>query len=265
MSEKDKIKDDYFREEKSSMLRSIGGLITFSTILPLNSYTSIEEMAKMTWFWPLIGAFIGVIGLIISYFLLEILFLPSLVVAAISYSFFLIINGFHHMDGLIDFGDAIMVHGSPEEKITVMRDSMIGTGGIAIFFIVAIITVSTLNSILAIGIISPIIICEMSAKIGLLSSCISSKPGPDGTGKYFIKSMTISKFIIALILAIAISYLLASFIGVFGVLGGVFGGAFMSYISEKNFKIATGDVLGASNEVGRMFSLLTMIIALIWI
>jgi adenosylcobinamide-GDP ribazoletransferase len=265
MIEKDKKKDEYFTQEKSSMAQSIGGLTTFSTILPLNIYTTIEEMAKMAWFWPFIGAFVGAIGLIISYFLLEILFIPSIVVAAIIYSYFLILNGFHHLDGLIDVGDAVMVHGPPEKKITIMRDSMIGTGGIATFFIVAIITVTTLNSILAIGIISSILICEMSAKIGLLTSCISSKPGVDGTGKYFIESMTITKFTITLTLAIAISYLLANFIGVFGVLGGVFGGALIAYIGEKNFKIATGDVLGASNEVGRMFSLLAMIIALIWI
>lgn len=265
MSKKDKKKDDYIRQERPSMFRSIGGLITFSTILPLKIYTAIEEMAKMTWFWPLIGAFVGAIGLIISYFLLKILFIPSLVVAAIIYSFFLIFNGFHHVDGLIDIGDAIMVHGTPEKKIAVMKDSIIGTGGLATFFVVAIITVTTLNSILAIGVISSILICEMSAKIGLISCCISSKSGSEGTGKYFIESMTIPKFTIALILVIAISYFLANFVGVFGVLGGTFGGALIAYIGKKNFKIATGDVLGASNEIGRMFSLLAMLIALIWI
>lgn len=48
MTEKDKQKDDYFISEKSSKIRSIAGLLTFSTILPINIYTSIEEMAKMT-------------------------------------------------------------------------------------------------------------------------------------------------------------------------------------------------------------------------
>nr|WP_263641036.1 adenosylcobinamide-GDP ribazoletransferase [Methanobrevibacter arboriphilus] len=35
-----------------------------------------------------------------------------------------------------------MVHGTPEKKISVMRDSMIGTGGIALFFIVGILTIA---------------------------------------------------------------------------------------------------------------------------
>ena len=265
MSEKDKNKDDYFEKEKSSMIHSIGGLITFSTILPLKTYTTIEEMAKMAWFWPIIGAFVGAIGLTLSYFLLKILFIPSLIVATIIYSYFLIFNGFHHLDGLIDFGDAVMAHGTPEKKIAIMRDSQIGTGGIATFFIVAIITVASLDSLLSIGIISSVLISEMSGKVSLLSSCISSASGPDGTGKYFIESMNKLKFTISLILVLAISYLLANFIGVFGVLGGVFGGAFTSYIGAKNFKIATGDVLGASNEIGRMFSLLAMVIAFLWI
>ena len=260
MQEKDKKRDDYFSNEKTSILRSIGGLITFSTMLPLNIHTRIEEMAKMTWLWPVMGALIGLIGLIIGY-LLNIIHFPIFVISVIIYSFFIWFNGFHHLDGLMDVGDALMVHGSPEKKIAVMRDSMIGTGGIATFFIVAIISIALLNSMLIAGAISTILICEMSAKIGLVSCATTSKAGSDGTGKYFIESMTIPKFIAMLIITGAIGYFLANFIGILGVLGGVFGGALVALIGKNNFKIATGDVLGASNEIGRLFSLLFMLIA----
>lgn len=273
MSKKNKEKDDYFQEEKSSILRSIGGLVTFSTILPLNIHTSIEEMAKVTWFWPVISAFVGLIALIIVY-LLNILNFPYFVTATIIYSFFIAFNGFHHIDGLMDIGDALMVHGPPEKKIAIMRDSKIGTGAIALFFIVAILTIVllysileigpiiSLNSIIAIGPIAGVLICEMSGKLGLLSCCLSSKPGPDGTGKYFIYSMNHLNFIIILIICLVIGYLLANILGIFGVLGGIFGGGLISLIGKRNFVIATGDVLGASNEVGRLFSLLFMLIML---
>lgn len=262
MTDKNKEKDGYFNNEKSSPLRSIGGLITFSTILPLNIYTNIEEMAKMTWFWPVVSAFVGLIGLFIG-FILNILNFPFFVTSAIIYSFFIWFNGFHHLDGLMDVGDALMVHGSPEKKINVMRDSMIGTGGVALFFIVAIISVALLDSLILAGGLVAILICEMSAKVGLVSCCITSKSGPDGTGKYFIESMTIPKFVLTLIIAILIAYFFASFIGIFGVLGGVFGGSLMALIGKNNFKIVTGDVLGASNEIGKLFSLLFMLIAFI--
>lgn len=265
MSEKDKERDDYFQKNKHSYLRSIGGLVTFSTIIPLNIHTTIEEMATMTWFWPVIGGMVGGIALIISYFLLDFVKLPSLMVATIIYSFFIIFNGFHHLDGLIDMGDALMVHGSPEKKIAIMRDSIIGSGGIAIFFIVAILSIASLNSIFEAGIIASVLICEMSAKVGLISCAISSKAGNDGTGKFFIKSMTIAKFLLTLIITIAIAYVLLGFTGIFGVLGAVLGGSYIAYLSKKQFKIATGDVLGAANEIGRLFSLVVMIIAIIWI
>ena len=262
MIEKDKQKDDYFTNEKSSTLRSIGGLLTFSTILPLNIYTTIEEMAKMTYFWPVVSALVGLIGLVMGYFL-NLFQFHSFVISAIIYSFFIWFNGFHHLDGLIDIGDALMVHGTPEKKVAVMRDSMIGTGGIALFFIVSIITIALLDSLISAGILGTILVCEMSAKIGLVSCCVTSIPSKDGIGKYFIESMTIPKFIAILIITIVIGYLFAGFIGILGVLGGVFGGALIASIGKNNFKIATGDVLGASNEIGRLFSLLFMLVAFI--
>ncbi|MDR2544924.1 MAG: adenosylcobinamide-GDP ribazoletransferase [Methanobrevibacter sp.] len=261
---KDKNKDDYF-QEKSSLFGAICGLISFSTILPIRIHTTIKSMAKITWLWPFISGLIGILGFLISYFLVEFLKFPSLLSSAILYGFFLYITGFHHLDGLLDFGDGIMVHGSPEKKIAIMRDSMIGTGAMGLFFIVGIITVGILDSILSFKLFSAIIIIEMSTKFSLLTVAISSKPSTDGTGKFFIEYLNVIKYMIATALGIAISYLLLSYTGVFGVIGGILGGAIVSMLSEKNFKLATGDVLGASNEIGRLFSGLFILIAFILI
>ncbi|MDR1721886.1 MAG: adenosylcobinamide-GDP ribazoletransferase [Methanobrevibacter sp.] len=260
----DKAKDDYF-EEKHSIWDSIGGLISFSTIIPLNVHTTINDMAKLTWFWPFISGFIGFIGFLIGYFLFNIVSLPALVCGAILYGFFLLINGFHHLDGLIDFGDGVMVHGSPEKKIAVMRDSKIGTGGIGLFFIVAITTVAVFSQLFTLKILLAFIILEMSAKFSLLTVAVSSTPGEDGTGNYFIKYITTKKYLIAILIGAIISFLLLSYVGVFGLIGGLLAGAIVSKISDRNFKMATGDVLGASHEIGRLFASLFILIAFILI
>ncbi|WP_297982537.1 adenosylcobinamide-GDP ribazoletransferase [uncultured Methanobrevibacter sp.] len=261
--------DDYFKKQKPSILRSIGGLLTFTTIIPLNVYTTIDEMAKMTWFWPVINAFVGLIGAIIAYLLMGIIHFDPLLVACIVYGFLIMINGFNHLDGLMDFGDGIMVHGTPEKKLNIMKDPMTGVGGIATGFVVGTITIAALSSILnfanlnSIYGILMIAIGEMSAKVGLITCCISSKPSPEGIGKYFIKYINIANYIvgiiIALIIAIILSWQFGAILGIAGVLGGIFGGALCSLLAKKHLKIANGDVLGSSNELGRLFSLLFMI------
>jgi adenosylcobinamide-GDP ribazoletransferase len=259
---KDKNKDDYFQEQ-NSFLGAILGLISFSTILPIRTHSNINSMAKVTWLWPFISGIIGILGFLIAYFLGEIINIPSLITATILYSFFLYINGFNHLDGLLDFGDGIMVHGSPEKKIAIMRDSMIGTGAIGLFFIVAIITVAILDSLIGYKLFLAIIIIEMATKISLLTVAISSRAGLDGIGKYFIEHLTTKKYIITIILTVAVSFLLLNYIGIFGIIGGILSGAIVSIVSKRNFKIATGDVLGASNEIGRLFSTLFILIAFI--
>ena len=62
------------------------GLISFSTILPINIHTSIQEMAKFTWLWPLIGGFIGIIVGGFAWLLVVLLHLPPLLSAALIYS-----------------------------------------------------------------------------------------------------------------------------------------------------------------------------------
>ena len=69
-------------------------------------------------------------------------------IAAIVYGFLLLINGFNHFDGLMDFGDGVMVHGSPEKKLSIMKDPMTGVGGIATGFIVGTITIAAFTSLI---------------------------------------------------------------------------------------------------------------------
>ena len=267
---KDENNDDYFEKQKPSTLRSIGGLLTFSTILPLNIYTTIDEMAKLTWFWPVLNGFIGLIATIIAFILTRFIHFDPLLVAAIVYGFLLIINGYNHFDGLMDFGDGIMVHGSPEKKLSIMKDPMTGVGGISTGFIVGTITIAAYASLInyayaiSLNFLLLIIVAEISAKIGLTTCCISSKASEEGIGKYFIKYMNLKNYVIGLIIcfiiAVALSLGPGIHIGLLGIIGGGFGGALTALLAKKHLKIANGDVLGTSNELGRLFSLLAMLV-----
>jgi len=242
--------------------RGIPGLVSFSTILPIHIHTSIEEMAKFTWFWPIIGGFIGIIVGALGFLLLDVVHVSQFVAAALIYSFAIWFNGFHHLDGLIDFGDGMMVHGTPEKKIAVMRDTNIGVGGISYFLMVALITFTAIASAPAAMIFYILFISEIAAKMGIVTCATFSKSFPNGTGRFFIESMNIKLLVASLIVTSAIGFLTFNMIGVLGIIGGLIGGTFIAVLARKNFKWATGDVLGTSNEVARMLALLIMTVIL---
>ena len=254
--------DSYFEDEEFSPIRSLLGLLTFSTILQINVFTSIEYMTKLTWAWPFIHIFIGILAAICGYISLEILHLNSFFAAVIVYAFLMIITGYNHLDGVMDMADGVMVHGEPERKIRVMKDSSVGSGGVATLFLVASLTIAGIYNILDYNFIIGIIICEMLAKTSLLTTALLSKPLTPGIGSYFINETTPSKYFISTAIITTFAFLLGGLVGIFGALGAIISGTIIAVIAKRNFVLANGDVLGMSNEVGRLFSLLFMAVAL---
>lgn len=251
------------RVDKTRFSKGVGkgflGLVSFSTILPLNIHTTIEEMARFTWLWPIIGGFIGILVGLVGYVSMDLIHLPPLVAAAIIYSFAIWFTGFHHLDGLVDFGDAVMAHGDPEKRIHIMRDDRIGTGGLAYLFIVAIITFASIASAPVGLIFFILLVSEVSAKLGLVTCSTFSAPYPNGTGKYFIEAMTPKILILSLVITLIIGYLALNITGIVGIAGGLIGGFIMASVVRRKFNYSTGDILGASNEISRMITLLLMV------
>ena len=251
--------DSYFETEKVSPLKSILGLLTFSTILPINVFTSIESMTRLTWVWPFLHLLVGVLAAICGYVSLELLHFNSFLTATIVYGFLMIITGYNHLDGVMDMADGVMVHGSPEKKIKVMKDSSVGAGGIATLVIVSSITIAGIYNIFDYNFIIGIVICEMASKTSLLTTALFSKPLTPGIGSYFIKETNCVNYIVSTLVVGVIAFLLANFVGA------VVSGIVIFVIAKRNFVYSNGDVLGMSNEVGRLFSLLFMASALFFL
>ncbi|MDI3549661.1 MAG: adenosylcobinamide-GDP ribazoletransferase [Methanobacterium sp.] len=243
------------------------GLVSFSTIIPLNVHSTIQEMARFTFIWPIIGAFIGIIAGCFGWLLLNWLHLSPLLSAAMIYSLAIGLTGYHHLDGLVDFGDGLMAHGDPQRKIEIMRDKRIGTGGLALLLTVSLITVTAITSLPAFYILPAIFVSEVAAKLSLITCATFSQALPTGTGQYFIHNMDGKLLTGSVALTIILGFLgfntmgiTGNYTGIIGILGGLVSGLLMVIITRKNFKWTNGDILGASNEMGRMMSLLFMVI-----
>ena len=257
--------DNYFKDEEFSPVRSLLGLLTFSTILPINVFTSIEYMTKLTWCWPFLHLIIGALAAICGYISLNILHLNLFFTSVIIYAFLMIITGYNHLDGVMDMADGVMVHGKPERKISVMKDASVGAGGMATLFLVSTLTVAGIYNILDYNFIIGIVICEMAAKTSLITTALMSKPLSSGIGRHFIRETNLYNWLASTLIVGVIALFLGGSAGVFGVSGAVVSGVIIAIIARRNFVLANGDVLGMSNEVGRLFALLFMASALYFI
>lgn len=237
------------------------GIISFSTRIPVNRMVTIEEMASSVIIWPYVGLLIGAVGALIAYISHIILGLNTMLTAVIVYGFIIWFTGFNHVDGVMDMGDGLMVHGDFEKRLAVMRDSMVGTGGIATFFVVASLTLAALSSVPSTIFVQTVFLMEFASKFSMITSMVIGKDDTRGIGR-LIKSGINSKILLILVIINSlIGYLILGIPGICAILAAVCTGLYLAHMADNTFGCVTGDVMGASNEIARVVSLIVIIIA----
>jgi adenosylcobinamide-GDP ribazoletransferase len=250
------------------MLKEIKNLFSFLTTIPVAMDKDIlTDAAKCMFLFPLIGAFIGLLAGLFGW--VTSIFLPSLVVAALVLGFLLVITGLHHTDGLLDFGDGVMAHGAPERKIEIMHDQLTGAGGLSLGIMTFLVTAFAIAELDTPFIIQGLVVVEVSAKLAMVTGAWAGKATHQGMSSSFLEAMHGKKGAARLIVALAFSFGIAvpllRFAGVLVVLAAILASLVMVEIAHKHFKGVTGDVLGATNELTRMVSLITLLAVAGWI
>ena len=224
------------------------------------------DAAKAMFLFPLVGAFIGLLAGLFGWVTSQ--FLPGLVVGALVLGLLLLITGLHHTDGLLDFGDGVMAHGSAERKIEVMHDQLTGAGGLSLgimTFLIAALSIAELNTGI---IIQGVVVAEVSAKLSMVIGAWAGQAAHQGMASPFLEAMHgkkgTARLIAALVISFGISLPLLWLVGAVALLASVLASLIMVGISHRHFKGVTGDVLGATNELTRMVSLITLLAMIRW-
>ena len=250
------------------MFKAVKNLFSFLTILtPTMDEDCFTVAAKAMFLFPLVGAFIGLIAGLLGW--VTSLVLPSLVVGGLVLGFLLLITGLHHTDGLLDFGDGVMAHGSPERKVEIMHDQLTGAGGLSLGILTFLITAFSIAELDAGIIIQGLVVAEVSAKLSMVIGAWAGRAVHEGMASPFLDAMHGKKGTARLVASLAISFGIAIpllwFAGVIVVLAAIITSLIMVGISHKHFNGVTGDVLGATNELTRMISLITLLAAVAWV
>jgi adenosylcobinamide-GDP ribazoletransferase len=109
-------------------LGDIAACIGFYTRLPAGAAT--EDFAEAQWATPIAGVIVGLVGGIVLA-VASWLGLPSLVAALLAIAATMLATGGLHEDGLADTADGLGGGATRERKLEIMRDSAIGTYGVA--------------------------------------------------------------------------------------------------------------------------------------
>ena len=250
------------------MLKEVKNLLSFLTIIPLSMEKDcLTDAAKVMFLFPLVGALIGLLAGLFGWVTSH--FLPSLVVGALVLGLLLLITGLHHTDGLLDFGDGIMAHGSAERKIEIMHDQLTGAGGLSLGIMTFLITALSIAALDNGIIIQGLVVVEISAKLSMVIGAWAGKAVHKGMSSSFLEAMHGKQGTARLIVALGISFGIAVpllwLAGVVTLLAAVMASLIIVGISHRHFKGVTGDVLGATNELSRMVSLITLLAMSGWV
>jgi adenosylcobinamide-GDP ribazoletransferase len=235
----------------------------------------LMDCAKSMWAFPLIGAFIGLLAGAFGW--AAELVLPSIVVGGLVLALLLLITGLHHTDGLLDFGDGVMAHGTAEHKVEVMHDQLTGAGGLTLGIMTMLITALAIgqlhSSVTLVGIQIPllfggIIAVELSAKLSMVVMAWAGKSVHQGMNTPFLEAMHGGKGTLRLIVALAISFVVALLLlwiaGVVVILVAIITSLVMVAVANRHFKGITGDVFGATNEITRMVCVIALLAVIAW-
>ena len=243
-------------------MKAVKALLQFTTILPLGKPADFDRFAEKSWLYPAAGYVTGIIAAIPSLIAWLLGFENSLIVAAITIALVIFITGGNHFDGLLDFGDGLMAHGSREKRISAMKDRTTGAGALALGILVTIIAFAGLASLPVWMIGIAVLTSEVFGKMVMSFFSAFGKPFADGIQKYIYDRSKRHYAVYAVLLTLPV-FLLSFLCPVKWWIAAAFAGAVLTFVilllvSKKLFGGVNGDVTGAGGEISRMVVLVIL-------
>ncbi len=235
------------------MLREISSVFSFLTIIPVNN-TDLQTVAKYMYIFPIVGI---LIGLLVGSFALGLsVFLDPLIVSLLVVGALSVLTGIHHTDGLADFADGLMTKGKKEKKLQAMKDVSTGSAGtvsVILYIVGMIIAISLMSGFV---LFQAILLSEILAKFSMVLQASMGRSAAVGSNSPFVQIMSDKKrLVIAGIITLIPLVVIGETTGLIVFASVIIITMFILALSTRSFGGITGDVLGATNEITRLSSL----------
>ena len=241
-------------------LKPVQSVLAFLTILPADKQNhDIHYVARNMYLFPVAGAIIGALIGAMAFGISP--FLHPLLVGLLVTGALVIITGVHHTDALADFADGLMAKGSKEVKRKAMLDPAVGSAGVAalVMYFAGMIIVFNTGFVSNLSLFVSIVVAEVIAKYVMVLLAHRGLSAWEGFSSPFTAAMKDRrKMLAATGIMVAIVWFAASYAGLFALAVSLVLAGLMKRVSGKSFGGISGDVLGASNEVTRLSSLIVL-------
>jgi len=241
----------------SNPLVAIRGAVAFLTRLPVGGgQAGWEAFRQRPYAIVVVGYLVGALAGAAFFLPLQ----PTTIVAVYLVALYGL-TGFTHADGLADLGDALAVHGDSERRREVLKDSATGVGGVLVLgltLIVLSLGARTFAGIDPMTAFRVVIAAEVGAKLGMVIVACYGRSAHEGLGSQLVDrldSTYIPAALIAAVPAVALAPV-GSMNALFGasIAGPLVGVLTLSWAHSRLGGV-NGDVLGATNEIGRAVGL----------
>lgn len=240
-------------------LAAIRGAVAFLTRLPVGGgQREWELFRERPYTMPLVGYLIGAVAGVAFVFPFQLQ--PTTIVAVYLVGLYGL-TGITHADGLADVGDAIAVHGDPDRRREVLKDSATGVGGVLSVGVTLI--VLTLGALGFAGSSSMtafrlVVAAEVGAKLGMCLVVCYGRPAHEGLGSQLVGRVDRSAYGPAVLAAVP-AVLAAPDETTIALLGAVAAGPLVGAVlltwGHAAIGGVNGDVIGATNELARAVGL----------
>ena len=238
--------------EPEQMLIRLRLALSFLTILPVAPSRGLQDtdFGRTSAFFPLTGWLIGAF-LLAAAWLADWARLDTLVTATVLVGFEAWLTRGLHLDGLADLFDGLGGGDVPERRLAIMKDSATGAFGVIGLVCILLIKVNCLSVLLADFAGNAILLAASPAAARLAMAGLafnSVYPRQNGTGHAFVGKVKGSDLLIGIIMTFPV--VAAGWVGVVVAFAAQLPALWLRRKAHRAFGGVTGDVLGASCELG---------------
>jgi adenosylcobinamide-GDP ribazoletransferase len=236
--------------------------LVFLTRLPLHLDTATQNrsLAQAATLFPVVGIFVGLVGAFML-FMARTVGIPELAAAALCLTATILLTGALHEDGLADVADGFGGGLGKARKLEIMRDSRIGSYGVLAIGLSLILRVTLIAGITghleSFWELAGVLVTMHAIGRGLLPAVMAVLPLARSNGLAVHADRPSGRkaafaFIISLLIAVIC---LGPAAGISGIVTAAIAVAAMTWLARRLIGGYTGDVLGASEQIGEIVAL----------